>query len=234
LINLASPDDALWQRSIDALVVEVQRAEALGIPDLVIHPGAHLGAGEEAGLERVARGLDLVHRRTPAVAVRLDLETTAGQGTCLGHRFEHLGRILELVETPERLGVCVDSCHVFAAGYSFADRAQYNTMISELDRAVGLARVRVWHLNDSLRPLGSRVDRHAGLGRGEIGLEPFRRIVTDSRFTAVPMILETPKGTEDGVELDAINLGILRRLSAEAPVAPRSHRARRSGDTHVA
>jgi deoxyribonuclease IV len=212
LINLASPDDALWEKSIQAMAVEVERAEALGIADLVCHPGAHLGTGEEAGLARIARGLDEVHRRTRGVAVRIDLETTAGQGTCLGHRFEHLGRILDLVVEPERLGVCVDTCHIFAAGYSLATPEQYNTTIDALGRAVGLGRVRVWHLNDSRRECGSRVDRHEAIGRGRMGLEPFRHVVNDPRFAAVPMVLETPKGQQEGEDLDAINLRTLRQL----------------------
>lgn len=216
LINLGSPDDVLWQKSIDAMTVEVERAEALGIADLVAHPGAHVGSGEDAGLARIARGLDEVHRRTRGVATRIDLETTAGQGTCLGHRVEHLGRIIDLVAEPERLGVCADSCHLFAAGYPLGTDEEYNGTINALDRAVGLSRLRVWHLNDSLRDLGSRVDRHAGIGRGKMGLEPFRRIVNDPRFASVPMILETPKGTEDGEELDLIHLRTLRRLQDEA------------------
>lgn len=221
LINLGSPDAALWNRSIDALVVEVERAEALGLRDLVVHPGAHMGAGEAAGLARVARGLDEVHRRTRGVGVVIDLETTAGQGTGLGHRFEHLGAILGAVAEPERLGVCVDSCHVFAAGYSLETAEQYNGTIADLERAVGVGRVRVWHLNDSLKPRGSRVDRHAGLGRGRMGVEPFRHIVRDARFASVPMILETPKGTEGGEDLDVVNLRLLRQLRADPPPAAR-------------
>jgi deoxyribonuclease-4 len=219
LINLASPDEALWRKSIDALTVEVERAEALGLTDLVCHPGAHMGAGEEEGLARVARGLDEVHRRTPGLRLKIALETTAGQGTCLGHRFEHLGRILDLVAEPERLGVCVDTCHIFAAGYSLATAAQYNSSIDALTRAVGPGRVRVWHLNDSLRERGSRVDRHAAIGRGRMGLEPFRHVVNDPHFAGLPMILETPKGLEGGEELDAINLRVLRQLRG-APARP--------------
>jgi deoxyribonuclease-4 len=212
LINLASPDDALWGRSVDAMTVEVERCEALGITDLVTHPGAHVGSGEGAGLRRVAEGLDEVHRRTRGVSVVVDLETTAGQGTCLGHTFEHLGQILAGVAEPERLGVCADTCHIFAAGYSLAGAAEYDETVDRLGRAVGLEKVRVWHLNDSVRGLGSRVDRHAGIGRGCLGLEPFRHLVNDPRFRPVPMILETPKGTEGGEELDAVNLRTLRQL----------------------
>jgi deoxyribonuclease-4 len=195
--------------------VEVERCALLGIPDLVVHPGAHLGSGAEEGLRRVAEALDLVHRRTRGLGVTIDLETTAGQGTCLGHRFEHLARIIGLVAEPERLGVCVDTCHIFAAGYSLATPGDYHETMEELDRTVGLDRVRVWHLNDSRRELGSRVDRHAGIGRGHLGLEPFRYLVNDQRFRSIRMILETPKGTEDGEELDAINLRTLRGLESK-------------------
>ncbi len=212
LINLASPDDALWEKSIAALVIEIERGEALGIGDLVMHPGAHVGQGEDAGLARVAKGLDAVHRRTKGVTLKVALETTAGQGTCLGHRFEHLGRIIDLVEEPDRLGVCVDTCHIFAAGYPLAAESEYDGTMAELDRAVGTGRVRVFHLNDSVKPIGSRVDRHAGIGRGHLGIEPFRRVVNDPRFRHLPMILETPKGDEEGEDLDAVNLRLLRDL----------------------
>ena len=217
LINLASPDDTLWEKSIAAMIVEVERGEALGLTDLVAHPGAHVGTGEEAGLARIARGLDAVHKATKGVRLKIALETTAGQGSCLGHRFEHLGAILDGVAEPERLGVCLDTCHVFAAGYSLETPDQYNGTIADLERAVGTGRVRVLHLNDSLKGPGSRVDRHAGIGRGLMGLAPFRHVVNDPRFAEVPMILETPKGVEDGVELDAINLETLRQLRALGP-----------------
>ncbi|GAC1470262.1 MAG: deoxyribonuclease IV [Isosphaeraceae bacterium] len=212
LINLASPDDTLWKRSIDAMTVEIERCAQLGIPDLVAHPGAHVGKGEASGLVRVAEGLDEIHRRTLGCKVTIDLETTAGQGTYLGHRFEHLAQIFGHVQAPERLGVCVDTCHIFAAGYSFGTFEEYDETMDGLDRSVGLSRVRVWHLNDSLREKGSRVDRHAGIGRGLIGLEAFGHIVNDPRFQQIPLILETPKGKEDGAELDSLNLQALRKL----------------------
>ena len=215
LINLASPVEELWRKSIDAMTVEVERCEALGIGDLVAHPGAHVGSGEEAGLKRVAAGLDEVHRRTRGVVVKIDLETTAGQGSCLGHKFEHLGRVIGLVAEPERLGICVDTCHIFAAGYSVETLEEYDGTMMALDLGVGLARVRVWHLNDSLRERGSRVDRHAGIGRGKMGVEPFRHVVNDHRFRAIPLIMETPKGMEEGEELDAINLRVLRGLERD-------------------
>ncbi|RUL87409.1 deoxyribonuclease IV [Tautonia sociabilis] len=230
LINLASPDDVLWHKSIDAMTVELERAEALGIVALVSHPGAHVGSGEEAGIARVAAALDEVHRRTAGVRCQITLETTAGQGSCLGHRFEHLRAILDRVTDPDRLGICLDSCHIFAAGYRLRTDSEYNETIGELDRIVGLGRVRAWHLNDSAKGCGSRVDRHAGIGRGELGLGPFARIVADPRFAALPMILETPKGTEGGENLDAINLRLLRQLeaSAEAAAAGGASRAARA------
>lgn len=212
LINMASPDDALWKRSIDAMVVEVERCARLGIADLVVHPGAHVGSGEAAGLKRVAEALDRVVEATAESAVTIDLETTAGQGSCLGHRFEHLQAILEMVADRSRLGVCVDTCHIFAAGYSLDTRERYDETVNDLDRTVGLGLVRVWHLNDSLREHASRVDRHAGIGAGRIGLEPFRFLVNDARFRSLPMILETPKGIEEGEELDARNQRALRQL----------------------
>jgi deoxyribonuclease-4 len=214
LINLASPDDALWEKSIAAMAVEVKRCDQLGIGDLVVHPGAHMGSGEEAGLLRVARAIDEVHRRTGELEVKIDLETTAGQGSSLGHRFEHLRAILDLVRHSQRLGICVDTCHIFAAGYSLDRPEGYDETIRQLATTAGLDALRVWHVNDSCREGGSRVDRHAGIGAGKMGLDPFRHLVNDPRFRHLPMILETPKGTEDGEDLDVRNLRILRKLVA--------------------
>lgn len=217
LINLASPDDALWNKSIDAMTVEMERGEALGLTDLVSHPGAHVGSGEAAGLARIALAIDEIHRRTPGFALRIALETTAGQGSNLGHRFEHLGTIFDRVADPSLLGVCVDSCHIFAAGYPLAPLDLYNETIAEFDRVIGISRIRVWHLNDSLREFGSRVDRHAGIGRGRIGLAAFGFLLNDARFFGLPMILETPKGVEDGEDLDETNFRALRLLVKEQP-----------------
>jgi len=222
LINLGSPDQVLWEKSIAALTIEVERCGLLGIADLVVHPGAHMGEGEQAGLARVARGLDEVHRRTEGLNVIIDLETTAGQGTSLGYRFEHLGEIFDQVAHPELLGVCVDTCHIFAAGYPLATPEEYDKTIDRLDRSVGLGRLRVWHLNDSCRDCGSRVDRHAAIGAGRMGLEPFRHLVNDPRFRDLPMILETPKGIEEGEDLDTRNLRVLRGL-VRAARACRKH-----------
>jgi deoxyribonuclease-4 len=238
LINLGSPDDALWKKSIDAMTLELERAEMLGIADLVTHPGAHCGSGERKGLRRIARALNEVHRRAKGFHTRIDLETTAGQGSCLGDKFEHLGRIIELVKEPERLGVCVDTCHIFAAGYPLGNTEQYNATIEELDRSVGLSRVRVWHLNDSRRELGSRVDRHAAIGAGHLGLSPFRFVVNDPRFAHVPMVLETPKGIEHGEDLDARNLRTLLGLLSDAGLSSadsprRSTTKSAGGDSHA-
>jgi len=213
LINLASPDATAWERSVEAFVVEMDRCEQLGIPYLVVHPGSHVGAGEEPGLDRVVQALDHVLSRdsdTSAERVTVLLETTAGQGTNLGHRFDELGRVLDRVREADRVGVCFDTCHVLAAGYDFRDAASYRRTIGELDSAVGLERVKAFHLNDSRNGLGTRRDRHEHIGKGEVGLEGFRRILGDRRFRDVPMVLETPKG-EDLAE-DRENLSVLRGL----------------------
>jgi deoxyribonuclease-4 len=184
----------------------------LGLRYLVTHPGACLDSGEECGLERVAQALDEVHERCPGFRVQVLLETTAGQGSSLGHRFEHLAKVLSLVKEPRRLGVCLDTCHVFAAGYALWPQKEYEATFRHFDKVVGLSRLRAFHLNDSRKPFGSRVDRHAHIGQGEIGLEPFRLLVNDPRFRNRPMVLETPKEEVDGQDMDAANLGVLRRL----------------------
>jgi deoxyribonuclease-4 len=212
LINLASPDEQLYRKSIEAFINELHRAEQLGLSYLVMHPGAHLGSGEDAGLARVAGALDEVHERCSDFRVQVLLETTAGQGTCLGHRFEHLARILELVRDPERLGICLDTCHVFVAGYALAPEPEYRTTMREFERSIGLSRLRCFHLNDSKKPQGSRVDRHEHIGQGCLGLEPFRLLVNDRRFRNRPMILETPKEDGDHDDMDRINLQTLRDL----------------------
>jgi deoxyribonuclease-4 len=212
LINLASPDEALWRKSVDALRVEMLRAERLGIPYVVTHPGAALASSEEAGLARVVQALDEIHQQTPGLRTKCLLETTAGQGTCLGWRFEHLAAILDGAGDPDRLGVCLDTCHVFAAGYPLSTPKQYRATMREFDRVVGLKQIKAIHLNDSKRELGSRVDRHTHIGEGKLGLDAFRLLLNDSRFGKVPMYLETPKGQRDGEELDIINLRTLRGL----------------------
>ncbi len=217
LINLASPDAALWQKSLDAYIVELERAEALGLEGVVMHPGSHLAATVEEGLARVVQALNLAHRATRGFAVQTWLETTAGQGTNLGHRFEHLQTLLAGLKEPERAAVCVDTCHIFAAGYPLIERDEYDATFDEFDRRIGVARIRAFHLNDSVKGLGSRVDRHAAIGRGTLGLEPFRHLLNDPRFQDVPMYMETPKGEEEGELLDAINLRTLRNLVKTNP-----------------
>ncbi|HEY1190454.1 MAG TPA: deoxyribonuclease IV [Gemmata sp.] len=215
LINLASPNPETYARSVAAFVDEMERAEALGIDYLVTHPGAHTGSGDEVGLARVIEGYDEVHARCLGFKVRVLIETTAGQGTALGHRFEHLSEILDRARCADRMGVCFDTCHVFAAGYGLAPGADYADTFQQFDDLIGLARLKLFHVNDSAKPQGSRVDRHAGIGRGEIGEGAFRRLVTDPRFRDLPMILETPKKDDDGNDLDAVNLALLRRFVSE-------------------
>lgn len=210
LINLASCDDALYRRSVEAFVEEIQRAELLGLSYLVTHPGAHMGSGDEVCLANVVRALDEVAERTKDTKLKVLIETTAGQGTHLGWRFEHLQTILTGVADAKRLGVCVDTCHVFAAGYALDPIKEYRQTMQELDKVVGLKWVKAFHLNDSKKPLGSRVDRHAHIGQGEIGKEAFRNVVNDKRFAKLPMILETPKEND----MDVVNLALLRKLQS--------------------
>ncbi|MBD3335042.1 MAG: deoxyribonuclease IV [Candidatus Eisenbacteria bacterium] len=208
LINLASPVPELRDRSRRAFLAELQRCEMLGIPRLVMHPGSHMGAGEGRGLQAIARSLDWVLKRDAGGTTRILLETTAGQGTSLGYRFEHLAGIISRVKKAHRLGICFDTCHVLAAGYEYRTAEGYAQTIAELERIVGLARLEWFHLNDSKRELGSRVDRHAHIGKGHVGSAAFRRILQDERFGSIPMVLETPK-TDN---MDRRNLALLRRL----------------------
>ncbi|MHB8971448.1 MAG: deoxyribonuclease IV [Pirellulaceae bacterium] len=214
LINLASPERALWNKSIDALVVELQRAERLSIPYVVLHPGAYTSSSEEAGLRQVIRALDEVQRQTRDLDATCLLENTAGQGTCLGWRFEQLATLLEGVQAPERLGVCFDTCHAFAAGYALATEPAYRQTMRQLQRLVGLDRIKAVHVNDSKREFGSRVDRHEHIGRGQVGIQAFARLLNDRRFQKIPMYLETPKGEDPQTKKpwDEINLRQLRRL----------------------
>ena len=208
LVNPASPEPATRERSIAGLLDELDRAERLGLAGVVLHPGSHVGAGTERGIVRVARSLDRVFRRTAGFRTLLLLETTAGQGSNLGSTFEELARIMDSVERPERLGLCLDTCHLFAAGYPIHHADGYRETRAALDATVGLEHVRAVHLNDSKMPFGSRRDRHEHIGQGEIGLDAFRFILNDPAFAGIPMVLETPK---EGVG-DAGNLELLRSL----------------------
>ena len=212
LINLASANPELRRKSIGLFIDELRRCAQLGIPYLVTHPGAHMGQGEEVGLRLVAEALDEVHSAVPADGVVTCLEITAGQGSSLGYRLEHLASIMDQVKAPERLAVCLDTAHLFAAGYDFRGR-KYAKLRKEIQSTVGLKRVKVLHLNDSKKDLGSRVDRHEHIGRGKIGLDGFRPFVRDEAFEKIPKILETEKGEDEkGRKWDAVNLEVLRSL----------------------
>ncbi len=210
LINLASAHSEVRRKSLLALEDECIRAEQLGLPFLVIHPGSHLGQGEKAGLRQIGEGVQQIIGRTAGSAVRILFETTAGQGTSLGYQFDHLAELLAIVGNKARTGVCFDTAHVFAAGYDLRSQRAYATTFRRFDRIIGLNHLHVFHLNDSQKPLASRVDRHEHIGRGLLGLEPFRRLLNDARFRNVPMVLETPKGPD--LKEDIENLRVLRRL----------------------
>lgn len=212
LINLASPVAELRRQSIAALVEEIERCRRLGIPDLVYHPGAHCGEGETAGVRRIAASLDEVFGRTAGSRVRILLETAAGQGSCVGHRFEHLRDILGAVRTPRRIAACFDTCHVHAAGYDIVTHEGWLETIAAFDRTIGLSRLAAIHVNDSKKPRGSRVDRHEHIGKGTIGRRGFRNLMTDKRLATIPKFLETPKD-EDTLVQDRRNLAVLRRLA---------------------
>ena len=213
LINLGSPDDALYEKSMDAFKIELERCGTLRIPHLVMHPGSHVGSGEEVGLSRIAQAINRIFEQLPDNKTTVCLETTAGQGTNLGYRFEQLAQIIDMVEDKSRMTVCLDTCHIFAAGYRLQDPKEYRATIREFDKIIGLKRLKIVHFNDSKKPFGSKKDRHEHIGDGELGLEPFRIILNDRRLNRVPKILETPK-SEDLHE-DIENLKILRSLIAK-------------------
>ena len=210
LINLASPDDELWSRSINALVTEMSRCHRLGISDYVLHPGAHKGSGEQPGLERVVEGLERALDSEATGEVRVLLENTAGAGTVLGHRFEHLAWLLDRVDRAERLGVCFDTAHALGSGYEFRRPDTYRIMWEHFGQVIGLESLRTIHLNDSKRDLGSHADRHEQLGEGFVGVRVFQMLLNDSSLSHVPMLLETPKGPD--LAEDVVNLALLRSL----------------------
>jgi deoxyribonuclease-4 len=213
LINLATTNKEFHRQSIAAMIDELDRAERLGIRGVVLHPGAHIGAGAAAGIDQIARSLDQIHAALPNHKVVTLLETSAGQGSCVGCSFEELGQIIKAIDDKKRLGVCFDTCHVFASGYELRTRDGYERTIEEIDRHVGLKKIGLFHLNDSKKPLGSRVDRHEHIGRGQIGLDAFRFLLNDDRFRGVAKLLETPKKIEH--ESDRRNLRTLRSLIAD-------------------
>lgn len=218
LINLAASGEPLRTQSIESLREELDRADALGLLGLVLHPGASTGGSEGEGLRLIAHALDQVLKGRRRGSALVLLEHTAGTGTVLGHRFEHLAFVLELMKHARRVGVWLDTCHLLAAGYDIATDGGYAAAFADFDRLIGFDRLHGFHMNDSKRPLGSRIDRHEHIGKGHLGLEPFRRLLRDPRFAALPMLLETPKtegrqGTRPQIDpLDAMNLRTLRQL----------------------
>ena len=210
LINIASPDKALNQKSCDALKEELERCGVLKIPNLVMHPGSHVGSGEETGLNLIAANINRLFDKLPDGKVCLLLETTAGQGSNLGYTFEQLAYMIERIEDKKRIGVCLDTCHIFAAGYPVIDPKDYKKTIKQFDAIIGLDRLKIIHMNDSLKEFGSKKDRHEHIGKGHIGLDGISNFVNDKRFESVPMVLETPK--EEDLAEDIENLRVLRSL----------------------
>jgi deoxyribonuclease-4 len=210
LINLASAPGEVQDKSLIAFKEEMERCARLGIGKIIMHPGSHNGDGEEVGLRRVCEAFDLLFTQVPQFTGKVLLENTAGQGTNLGYRFAHLKAIIEGSSFPHRFGVCLDTCHAFASGYQIAEKDGYRRTFDEFDQAVGLSTLMAFHLNDSKKGLGCKVDRHEHIGAGTLGLEPFRFILNDPHFSLVPKFIETPKGDDE--EMDAINLKLLRSL----------------------
>jgi len=213
LINLAAPDPVTLEKSVTAFADELQRAATLGIPFLITHPGSHRGDGVEAGLERFVQNMDRAITRSKTSTVTVLIENTAGQGTNLGSKFEEISFIIGESQYGDGLGVCLDTSHAFAAGYDIRTRESYEDTLSKFDQIIGLERLKFFHINDSKRPLGSRVDRHEHIGKGEIGLAGFRLLLNDPRFQHHPMVLETPKGKD--LQEDKANLRVLRSLIAK-------------------
>jgi len=233
LINLCSPDDALWERSIDACSEELDRCARLRIPWLIAHPGGHMGRGEEYGIARMAEAIDRIHARVPAADASLALETTAGQGTILGHRFEQLAAVIERSTSSDRLGVCLDTCHVFAAGYEIRTASGYEETMQRFGDLIGFHRLKAIHVNDSKKDLGCRVDRHEHIGRGYLGLEAFRHLMNDPRLLECPLILETPKGPECREDVENLT-ALLALVAAQRAPDPRAWKgASRSRRRHA-
>jgi len=211
LINLCSPNDALWERSIRACTEELLRCARLGIPWLVTHPGGHMGEGEAFAIRRMAQAIDAVHARVPSASASIAIETAAGQGTIIGHTFEQIAAVIARARDPDRVGVCFDTCHVFAAGYDVRTRRGYADTMRRFDAVLGRHRLVAVHVNDSKREQGSRVDRHEHIGRGHLGLPAFRLLMHDERLAGLPLVLETPK--DDALREDVMNLTTLMRLA---------------------
>lgn len=212
LINLASADDELYERSINAMLHEMQRCELLGVNYLVIHPGSHRGRGEEYGIKKIVQALDGIHERTKGYRVKITLEITAGQGTTLGYRLEQIARIMNEVVESSRLMFCLDTCHAFAAGYELRSVESYEELLKKIEEMIGIDKLKVIHVNDSKKDLGSRIDRHENIGKGMIGKKPFQWIMSDKRLKDIPKILETP-GLGKDLEKDRVNFDLLRSFA---------------------
>ncbi|MGA1823061.1 MAG: deoxyribonuclease IV [bacterium] len=212
LINLASPDEEISRKSYDSMRGELQRAEQLKLPFLVIHPGSHTGSGEKKGIERISLCLNNLFAETSEYKVKILLETTAGQGTNLGYKFEHLACIMDTIHYADRIGVCFDTCHSFAAGYDLRTPDAYEQTFHEFDHIIGLSNLLAFHLNDSKHPFSSRKDRHEHIGKGFLGIQAFRLLLADERFATIPMILETPKSEDKSLKADTMNLETLQAL----------------------
>ena len=215
LINLASPNTEIYKKSLEAFSDEMERAERLGLPYLIFHPGAHLGSGENTGLKRIADSINILlkkgsHPKGCGYQLMLLLETTAGQGSHLGYKFEHLSEIIETVDEKEKIGVCLDTCHIFAAGYDISNEYGYKKTFEDFNKIIGIDRLKAFHINDSKKGLGSRVDRHEHIGKGKIGLTAFKLLLNDAQFKNIPMIIETPKGKT--MREDRKNLSVLKGL----------------------
>ena len=210
LLNMGSPYGALRARSVAAFIDELERCEVLGVTNLIAHPGSHVGAGELDGIKTIAKSLDEVHLACPRYGVKVTLEITAGQGSNLGYRFEQIGNMIDATKESDRLRVCFDTEHAFAAGYDIRTRDGYERTFSEFDEVIGIERLAAFHLNDSKKEFNSRVDRHEHIGKGFIGVEAFRMLMNDKRFWGLPMCLETPKGPD--LKEDRENLELLRSL----------------------
>jgi deoxyribonuclease IV len=210
LLNLGSPDASLRKQSVGAFIDELERCEVLGVTNLVAHPGAHVGAGESQGIKTIAKSLDEAHKACRGYTVKVTLEITAGQGSCLGYRFEQIGKIMDATKESDRLRVCFDTEHAFAAGYDIRTKEGYERTFGEFDEVIGIDRLAAFHLNDSKKEFNSRVDRHEHIGKGHLGVEAFRLLLNDKRFWGLPMCLETPKGPD--LKEDEENLTLLRSL----------------------
>lgn len=211
LINLASPEVSKTEMSREAIKQEIIRCGQLEIPYLVLHPGSHMGDGEAMGIRRISKNINQIFDGTAGIPGRLLLETTAGQGSSIGHRFEHLAAIIENVHDPSRIGVCLDTCHIFAAGYDISTKKGYETTLKAFNAVIGLKNLFVLHLNDAKKECGAHVDRHTHIGDGFIGTDAFERLINDPRLTHIPKIIETPK-RKNGQDADTINLKLLRNL----------------------